>query len=87
MSYSIDYPTNDHFRSTELDVFTIKDGRLTAVPMSALPIGEVQDVSVRDGRIFVETRTFRENDRPCCPTQSHSFVFKLSNGVLNGTLN
>jgi hypothetical protein len=55
--------------------------------MTSLPIGQVQDVSVRDGRITVETKTFRENDRPCCPTDSHSFVFAPSDGVLNGTMN
>jgi hypothetical protein len=81
------YPTKDPFRSTEFDVFTTKDGRLTTVPMTSPPIGQVQDVSVRDGRIFVETKTFRENDRPCCPTESHSFVLTPSDGVLNDTTN
>lgn len=86
VSYSISYPTKDPLRSTELEVFTTKNGWLTAVPMSALPIGQVQDVSVRDSRIFVETKTFRESDRPCCPTDSHSFVFTPSDGVLIGTM-
>ena len=87
VSYSISYPPKVPLRSTELEVFTTKDGRLTTVPMTSLPIGQVQDVSVRNGRIFVETKTFRENDRPCCPTDSHSFVFAPSDGVLNGATN
>ncbi|MCW2319183.1 hypothetical protein M2322_004752 [Rhodoblastus acidophilus] len=85
ISYSLDYPRGpegDAAKTSQFEVLTIEDDRLKNIPTMPLPIGQVDEVSVRDGRIYVEARTFRDNDKPCCPSEPRSLVYKESDGVL-----
>ncbi|MCW2318827.1 hypothetical protein M2322_004396 [Rhodoblastus acidophilus] len=55
--YSLDYPTGGSEappKTSELEVLTIEDDRIKNIPVMPLPVGQVDDVSVRDGQIHVE---------------------------------
>ncbi|MCW2319012.1 hypothetical protein M2322_004581 [Rhodoblastus acidophilus] len=83
--YSLDYPTGGSEappKTSELEVLTIEDDRIKNIPVMPLPVGQVDNVSVRDGRIYVEARTFGQNDKPCCPSEPRSIVYKEADGVL-----
>jgi len=83
--YSLDYPTGGSEappKTSEIEVLALEDGRIKNIPMMPLPVGQVDEVSVRDGKIYVETRTFGQNDKPCCPSEPHSVIFKEADGVL-----
>ncbi|WP_210207184.1 hypothetical protein [Rhodoblastus acidophilus] len=85
ISYSLDYPKGpegDAAKTSEFEVLTIEDDRLKKIPIMPLPVGQLDNVSVRDGRIYVEARTFRDNDKPCCPSEPRSLVYRESDGVL-----
>ena len=82
VTFSLAYPTGrDLFDSSEFEALTTEHGRLKTITMGSLPIGQVENVSVRDGVIHMLTRTVGKGDQPCRPTDPHSFDFTVASDL------
>ncbi|MBB4200613.1 hypothetical protein GGD83_004442 [Rhodoblastus sphagnicola] len=85
ISYSLDYPrggSSEPPKTSEIEVLTMEDGRIKNIPMLPMPPGQIDSVSVRDSMIHIDAKTFGENDKPCCPSEPRSFIFKEFDGIL-----
>ena len=61
VAYSLQFPAGEHGetqKTNEVEVYATEDDRLKTIPVMSIPPGQVQNVSVSDGKLFVETRTF-----------------------------